>query len=145
MTKEHHGDPDDRLETVVADVAKIRQQLEDGSIMLPNGKLAAEAIREHDDLVGNQQAMLGQQTKMINLFEGQPVLSAITGQPTGERETGVIDKIDYLYQGANGGSPVRFKREWTTTQMWTIGLVVFLLTGIFLAMIPIVTEIVTGP
>ncbi len=129
------------VEAVMSEMANMKESWADGSMVLPSGKTALEAVREHDDLFVNQNTILAQQVEIIDALEGKPIVSQITGEPTGEKELGALAKLDYLYQGANGGPAVKLRREWTTAQMWTIGLVVSLLGGILLLLVPIVIEI----
>lgn len=69
-------------------------------------------------------------TKVVELLEGKPITSSITGAVTGH-EPGLVDLVEAI----NGAKPIRLTREWTAPQQATIGLFMLVLAGILFALL----------
>jgi hypothetical protein len=111
------------------------ESFSDGTFEVPGtGRTAIEIAHEHDTLFAKQDALLEHNVNIVNLLEGQPIISSITGEQTG-RMKGLVGQVDELYQGINGGEALRWKREWTAAQQWVVGLFATTATGIFLLLL----------
>ena len=112
---ERRRDSDPRIDELLD---HQRTHLKDFHAKLRPGE-AATLIEEHKTMLTDISTLKHDSALTVELIAGKIILDPFTHQPTGERETGIADRVESLEYNSNGGRGLSIRmRDKVETGLW---------------------------